>query len=713
MATPELRLQKPEPAKRRLRVSTHRAPAALRLLQAERSEEVYPILLEELVALGFERTFIVAVDFESGEILPSASLNCSKNYLERFRSSLFATENPVVDVLHSQRPSVVKDSSLHHRSLYCHPILYSNTTVCWEAERERRSECLAVDNALRRRKMSLESQVCGTCSMRAYAALVAVELPPRESPDLVLLNNLIEMANRYLSRLFKVEHYYNRMTDMDVTIAQLQTVMQSMSDPVILTDNHYRVIVQNRAAERFFKVPDSTINEGLTEGLARAVEMNNLLFSAALSSVAVSGVEASRDLTLIDAIEGEEMLFEAVCTPTFSRDGMPLGMVTVMRDVTDLRRADQELRTNYDKLRNAEELVRQDRDRLNVIIESVGDPIVVCDGFAKVVLLDPLAQNLFGLGERKESVPDEIRLKNQAQLDAYVTAFTFGFADKESGTLKLVDPSSKQEIEYDTRSGKIYDERGQVAFTVTVLRDLTALRRVEQLKVERRMLEIEKFAAAGRLAATIAHEVNNPMEAIKNAIYLLSDAVKSEAAPVYEILKSETERVARIVRQMLGLYRNNEQVKPINVNTLIEDTLLLLNRQLQRSNVEVSNELGDLPDAVVAADQLRQVLSNLVINAKDSMPDGGTLRVRTRHVRTSKEFPLGNIRILVADTGSGIPRELISSIFEPFVTTKGEKGTGLGLWIVRGIIGNHGGKIGVRSKPGKGTIFKIDLPAVR
>jgi signal transduction histidine kinase len=713
MATPELRLQKPEPAKRRLRVSARRAPAALRLLQAERSEEVYPILLEELVGLGFERTFIVAVDFESGEILPSASLNCSKNYLERFRSSLFATENPVVDVLHSQRPCVVKDSSLHHRSLYCHPILYSNTTVCWEAERERRSECLAVDNALRRRKMSLESQVCGTCNMRAYAALVAVELPAREAPDLVLLNNLIEMANRYLSRLFKVEHYYNRMTDMDVTIAQLQTVMQSMSDPVILTDNHYRVIVQNRAAERFFKVPDSTINEGLTEGLARAVEMNNLLFSAALSSVAVSGVEASRDLTLIDAIEGEEMLFEAVCTPTFSRDGMPLGMVTVMRDVTDLRRADQELRSNYEKLRAAEELVRQDRDRLNVIIESVGDPIVVCDGFAKVVLLDPLAQNLFGLGERKESVPDEVRLKNQAQLDAYVTAFTFGFADKESGTLKLIDPLTKQEIEYDTRSGKIYDERGQVAFTVTVLRDLTALRRVEQLKVERRMLEIEKFAAAGRLAATIAHEVNNPMEAIKNAIYLLSDAVKKDAQPVYEILKSETERVARIVRQMLGLYRNNEQVKPINVNTLVEDTVLLLNRQLQRSNVDVGTELGDLPDAVVAADQLRQVLSNLVINAKDSMAEGGKLRVRTRHVRHSKEFPLGNIRILVADTGSGIPKELISSIFEPFVTTKGEKGTGLGLWIVRGIIGNHGGKISVRSKPGKGTIFKIDLPAVR
>jgi two-component system, NtrC family, sensor kinase len=193
----------------------------------------------------------------------------------------------------------------------------------------------------------------------------------------------------------------------------------------------------------------------------------------------------------------------------------------------------------------------------------------------------------------------------------------------------------------------------------------------------------------------------------------LNDSVKPEAQPVYDILKAETERVARIVRQMLGLYRNNEQVKPINVNTLVEDTVLLLNRQLQRTNIEVTMELGDLPDAVVAADQLRQVLSNLVINAKDSMPDGGKLRVRTRHVRSSKDFPLGSIRILVGDTGAGIPKELLESIFEPFVTTKGEKGTGLGLWIVRGIIGNHGGKISVRSKLGKGTIFKIELPAAK
>jgi two-component system NtrC family sensor kinase len=202
------------------------------------------------------------------------------------------------------------------------------------------------------------------------------------------------------------------------------------------------------------------------------------------------------------------------------------------------------------------------------------------------------------------------------------------------------------------------------------------------------------------------------MEAIKNAIYLLASAIPENAAPVYNILKSETERVARIVRQMLGLYRNTEQVKPVNVNTIIEDTLLLLNRQLQRANVELQTELEVLPDAVIAADQIRQVLSNLVINARDAMPNGGKLRIRSRHIPGYDDLH-GWVRILISDTGSGIPQEMIRSIFEPFVTTKGERGTGLGLWIVKGIIQNHAGKLSVKSRVGRGTTFKIDLPVVK
>lgn len=683
-----------------------RVPAALRLLQAERSDEIYPILLEEIVRMGFPRAVILSANFENGEIVPTAAIRYQEKQLARFNTSLFAADNPLVGVMHNLKPAIIPKSELSARSLYCHPVIFRNPSVCWEADRQRKVDCLATDNYRAKRRLDLDSQVCRTCEMRAYSAVVAVELQKKPSVKLLgELGRIIELSNRYLSRLYKIEHYYNRMADMEVTISQMNSVMMSMADPVILTDTHHQVIMQNQAAARFFRLPEVT-----TEGLVRAVELNNMLFSAALSSMAMAPGETHRDLTLVDASEGEELLFEAVSVPSYSRDGIPAGMVTVMRDVTDLRRADQELQANYEKLRIAEDIVRQDRDRLNLVLENVGDPIVVADSDAKTVLLDPLAQALFG--NVADGSANAAQVKNQAVLDAYISGFTFSFANTEGQALKLIDPTTRQDVDYDARSGKIYDERGQVAYTVTVLRDFSSIRKLEQLKVERRMLEIEKFAAAGRLAATIAHEVNNPMEAIKNAIYLLAGRVNPEAEPVYDILKSETERVARIVRQMLGLYRNQESVKPVNLNTLIEDTLLLLARQLQRANIQVVPDLGDLPPAVVAADQLRQVFSNLVINAKDSMQRGGKLWIRTRQV-SARDGLHGWIRILIADTGTGIPEDLLASIFEPFVTTKGEKGTGLGLWIVKGIIGNHGGKLSVRSLVGKGTVFKIELPVVR
>lgn len=704
MATPLLRkvVESESFAERRKSV---RDSTALRLLSAERSEEIFPILLEEIVGLGFARALVLGADFDSGAVRPVAALKYQSNQLQKFHSSLWAGENLLISLWHKGKPAVLPASAGEREPLYCHPLLYRNRNQCWEAERERRQDCLAVQNFRSPQKLALQEQVCASCGMRAYAAMVVVQIGRHHrNGQLRQLGNLIETANRYLARLFKVEHYYNRMRDMDSTISQMHTVMQSMADPVILTDSHHRVVMLNKAAERFFRMP-----EGVTEGGTRAVELNNLYFSAALSSMAVSGTESHRDLTLVDVMEGEEVLFEAVCAPTFTSDGVRSGMVTVMRDVTDLRRADQEVRANLQKLRDAEEVVRQDRDRLNLVIENVGDPIVVADGAAKTVLLDPLAKEVFGLGDAPRQA---VLVRNQARLDAYLTAFTFSFADNQNRPLRLYNPASNSEIEYAARSGKIYDARGQVAYTVTVLRDLTAWKKLEQLQLERRMLEVEKFAATGRLAGTIAHEINNPLEAIKNAIYLLPGKLKPQAQPVYDILKSETERVTRIVRQMLGLYRNTDQVGPFDLNSVVEDTLTLFARQLSTATINVEKRLGKLPPIVGSADQFRQVLSNLVVNARDAMAKGGRLAIRTRQVRAS-DGVRGSVNIVLADTGCGIPADLLQSVFEPFVSTKGEKGTGLGLWIVKGIVENHSGSIRVRSRQGKGTVFRLAFPIVR
>ncbi len=675
--------------------------AALRLIAAERPEEIFPILLEEIIHLGFPRAAVLEVDFDTGDIKPAASLNSSPEFLEKFRTSLWAGENPFVSALLSLKPVLIPNGMVRSGSLYVYPMIYRSRSRCWEAERERRTDCLAVQNADVNHKLQIQQQVCSVCGMRSYLTLVIGQLGRNhEQVQQRQFRNLVDRANRHLSRLFKVEHYYNRMREMEITISRMTTVMESMADPVILTDNRHRVVIQNRAAERFFRAP-----EGVSEGGRRAVEFNNLLFSAALSSMVVSASDNSRDLTLVDVMEGEEVLFEAVCAPTYVRQART-GMVTVMRDVTDLRRADQEVRANLEKLRAAEEVVRQDRDRLNVVIENVGDPIVVADNSAKIVLLDPLAKELF---EPAEVAPDPQIVKNEAKLNAYLTSFTFSFLDRQNKALYLYSTAAGSDIEYAARSGKIYDARGQVAYTVTVLRDFSTWKRLEQLQMERRMLEMEKFAATGRLAGTIAHEINNPMEAIKNAIFLLKNRVDHEAQPIYDALKSETDRVTRIVRQMLGLYRNTGKLGSFDLNAIVEDTLALFLRPLANSKISVDKRLGRLPAIKGSADQFRQLLSNLVVNSQDSMPSGGRVTIRTQFIKSVRGGE-GGVSILVADTGTGISQEVRRTMFEPFVSTKGEKGTGLGLWIVKGIVENHSGRIQVRSSEGKGTIFKIIFP---
>ena len=199
---------------------------------------------------------------------------------------------------------------------------------------------------------------------------------------------------------------------------------------------------------------------------------------------------------------------------------------------------------------------------------------------------------------------------------------------------------------------------------------------------------------------------------MKNAIHLLAGKLDPQLNPIFEVLRTENDRVTRIVRQMLGLYRYTAPLGNFDLNSVVEDTLALFARPLEKSGVQISKTLGKLPPIKGSADQFRQLLSNLVVNAKDSMKAGGKLVIETSEIRALDGLH-SSLRLIVADTGAGIPREIQKSMFEPFISTKGEKGTGLGLWIVKGIVENHGGRIRVRSTVGRGTLFKLTFPIVR
>lgn len=219
----------------------------------------------------------------------------------------------------------------------------------------------------------------------------------------------------------------------------------------------------------------------------------------------------------------------------------------------------------------------------------------------------------------------------------------------------------------------------------------------------------EKLAAVGELSAKIAHEVNNPLSIISNYLFLCSRALNDphQATAHLEVAQQELTRIARIVRQLLDFHRPQKAEKvPINIKDIVNDVLGLMSWQLRERAIDVVQKIKEpLPVVTGSPEQLKQVFLNLVINAKDFMPDGGTLTIEIGGDDKA-------VKIVFSDTGPGIAEEHLSRIFEPFFTTKADaSGTGLGLSVCFGIIKDHGGRIDASNAPGGGGRFEITLPA--
>jgi two-component system, NtrC family, sensor kinase len=230
-------------------------------------------------------------------------------------------------------------------------------------------------------------------------------------------------------------------------------------------------------------------------------------------------------------------------------------------------------------------------------------------------------------------------------------------------------------------------------------------------RMEEQMSQTEKLTSLGLLAAGVAHEVNTPLAVISNYIQMLAKQMP-EGDPRHAIIEKivkQTFRASEIVNNLLNFSRTGPgELADVDVNHVVEETLSLVSHPLKTAQIQVVKQLGSsLPSVRGSANKLQQVFLNLFLNARDAMPTGGMLEVRTAAHN-------GSVEIEVVDTGNGISREHIHKIFDPFFTTKpGGRGTGLGLSVSYGIIKEHAGKIDVRSTPGRGTSFHVEFPAVR
>jgi two-component system CheB/CheR fusion protein len=267
-------------------------------------------------------------------------------------------------------------------------------------------------------------------------------------------------------------------------------------------------------------------------------------------------------------------------------------------------------------------------------------------------------------------------------------------------------------ITVDISLSPIRNGRGEVVGASSIAHDISAQRRSEEA-----LRRNEKLATAGRLAAAVAHEINNPLEAVNNLIYLARHRPESRDQYL-EMAEKEVLRVGAIAQQMLGFVRESSAPSPLNVAATLDDVLQLYLRQLNDKHIQVDKRYDDSVEIRGFAGELRQLFSNLILNALDALNEGGRLTLR---VARGRDWSNGNgsaahmtgARVTVADDGSGIQQSDLTRIFEPFYSTKGDSGTGLGLWLSHGIVQKHEGTIRVRSRTTSGfsgTVFSIFLP---
>ena len=267
-------------------------------------------------------------------------------------------------------------------------------------------------------------------------------------------------------------------------------------------------------------------------------------------------------------------------------------------------------------------------------------------------------------------------------------------------------------VTVDISLSPIRNERGEVIGASSIAHDITAQRRSEEA-----LRRNEKLATAGRLAAAVAHEINNPLEAVTNLIYLARHHPEKQDEYLGTAEK-EVLRVGAIAQQMLGFVRESSVPSPLNVATTLDEVLQLYLRRLSAKHIQIDKTYDPAVEICGFAGELRQLFSNLIVNALDALDDRGRLVLRVaRGHQWSNGFGTGahrsGARVTIADNGSGIRQSDLTRIFEPFYSTKGDGGTGLGLWLAHGIVQKHEGSIRVRSRTlsgSSGTVFSVFLP---
>lgn len=521
--------------------------------------------------------------------------------------------------------------------------------------------------------------------------------------------------------------------------ALLQSILGAVTDPVLLTDPEGRLLLGNPQAELFFT---SEVDE--SEGRRRAVALNNMMLSAALCPHDLEGPR-HRELPLVDPGDGSDRLFELTSASIHTPEGR--GVVSVLRNVTDLQIAAQQVDENFRKLRAAEASARAERDRLDLIIDSVADPIVVTDANGATTMMNAPAERLF-TATPCAPVEEVLRVRaNDAHFSSHVANLFFrGHGGRLCGELSLVDPKTAAPVLVEAISGKILSERGEVSAIVTILHDLTEQMEkdvlYEELKkastlleekvrdataelvrqnelLRRQALALEAASSAkSQFLANMSHEFRTPLNAILGYTSMMLQGVSGPLPPNFarplRRIDSNGRQLLTIIDDILDIARIEAGRMPLDVTRfspreVVKEVLSELQPLIERSGLEVRARFGkSVPTLRSDRAKVKQIIVNLVSNALKFTPRGAvTISVSFSQRRSETS-------VSVVDTGIGIAAPDQEAVFQAFrqvdsSPTRAYGGTGLGLAICRRLAHLLGGDIRLTSQVGKGSRFKLVL----
>ncbi len=358
----------------------------------------------------------------------------------------------------------------------------------------------------------------------------------------------------------------------------------------------------------------------------------------------------------------------------------------------------------------ARKAAEEDQRRLAAIVESSDDAIASKDLNGIVTSWNKSAERLFGL-KAEEIIGRPITLIIPPELHSHeetiLSKIRRGEKIDHFETVRL--NKNGERIEVSVTISPVKDGHGNVVGAAKIIRNIT-----ESKKIEHALRTAEKLAAAGRLAATVAHEINNPLEAVTNFIYLAKQtAGPGEVQDYLAGAEEELDRVTHLTKQTLGFYRDTRGATSMSVGALVTPLLSVFSSRARNKGIDVCPEIRQHPEISAVPGEIRQLLANLLSNSIDAVDRGGVIRIRVAASMDWSHPGEPGVRLTVADSGSGIPADIRSKLFEPFFTTKKEVGTGLGLWVCQNIAKKHGGRIRVKSCTAgnrKGTVFSTFFP---